>query len=390
MNPERLQAIRDLFPVLEKYLYFNHAGTGPLPRPAVQAVSGYAEQSARLGKVPWPEAEAVVEHVRVQLAELLHVAPRTVAFTKNTSAGIIIAINSIDWQEGDNVVVMEDAFPAVTYPFHFMLPQIRKRWVTSQQLVQGPDCVFELVDDRTRCVALPWVHFLTGARFDATAIAAFCRERGVFFILDAIQGIGVVDTDFSQVGADFVCSHGEKWLLSPQGTGFMHVRPDTLMRIRPANHGWLSARWENFNDISSLKPLSTDARRFEEGTKNYLGIYGMRESLAMLLDVGIGEVERRVRALTARLRHGLEAKGWEILTPAEPERSAGIITCRRERPCPASVLAWLGSANMVCALRENLLRISPHFYNTEEEVDRFLERMNDPDAATAAPADCLT
>ncbi len=390
MNLERLQAIRGLFPVLEKYVYFNHAGTGPLPRPAVQAVSGYAEQSAREGKVPWPEAEGVVGRVRVQLAELLHVEPRTVAFTKNTSAGIIIAINSIDWQEGDNVVLMEDGFPAVTYPFHFMLPHIRKRWVTSRQLVQGPDCVFKLVDNRTRCVALPWVHFLTGARFDATGIAAFCREHGVFFILDAIQGIGVVDTDFSEIGADFVCSHGEKWLLSPQGTGFMHVRPDTLERIRPANHGWLSAHWESFNDISSLKPLSIDARRFEEGTKNYLGIYGQHESLAMLLDVGIGEVERRVRMLTARLRAGLEANGWEILTPADLDRNAGIVTCRKEGVNPASVLAWLTSANMVCALRENLLRISPHFYNTEEEVDRFLERMNEPGAATAAPADCST
>jgi selenocysteine lyase/cysteine desulfurase len=390
MNPERLQVIRDLFPVLEKHVYFNHAGTGPLPRPAVQAVSGYAEQSAREGKVPWPEAEGVVGRVRVQLAELLHVEPRTVAFTKNTSAGIIIAINSIDWQEGDNVVLMEDAFPAVTYPFHFMLPHIRKRWVTARQLVQGPDCVFDLVDNRTRCVALPWVHFLTGSRFDVATVARFCRERGVFTIIDAIQGIGVVDCDWTEVGTDFVSGGGTKWLLSPQGTGFIHVRPDTLERIRPANHGWLSAHWENFNDISSLKPLSVDARRFEEGTKNYLGIYGQHESLAMLLDVGIGEVERRVRMLTARLRAGLEANGWEILTPADPDQNAGIVTCRKEGINPASVLAWLTSANMVCALRENLLRISPHFYDTEEEVDRFLGRMNEPGAATAAPADCST
>ena len=372
MDSARLERIRSLFEVIEKGVYFNHAATSPLPSTAVEAVCEYARRAARDGRVPWPEAEAVVEKTRLQLAELLHVAPETVAFTRNTSSGVVIGLSSIDWQEGDNVVLMKDAFPAVTYPFNFILPDVEKRWVTSASLAGGPECVFELVDGNTRCIALPWVHFLTGSRFDVASIARFCRERGIFFIVDAIQGIGAVDCDWSAVGADFVAGGGPKWLLSPQGTGYLHVRADTLKRLKPTNHGWLSARWESFNEISTPKPLSPEARRFEEGTKNYLGIFGMHESLKLFLETGMPEVETRLREITGHLRNRLEATGWEIVTPAERERSAGTVTCRHAEIDAAGVVEWLADGGMVCAVRENMLRIAPHFYNTEDEVDRFL------------------
>ncbi|MFO7674738.1 MAG: aminotransferase class V-fold PLP-dependent enzyme [bacterium] len=390
MDEQRITSLRRLFPVTERWTWFNHACTGPMPATTVQAVADFVERAARDGEVPYAEAEAMADACRDRLARLLHVPPDSVAFTGSTTAGLLIAVGAVDWRAGDNVVLMEDDFPTVTAPFRFLLPEVEKRFTNSAALVEGPEAVFSLVDRRTRMVAVSWVHFLTGRRFDVRAIARFCRERGVVSVIDAIQGIGAVDCDWTAVDADFVVGHGAKWLLAPQGSGMMHVRPATLAGLRPTHHGWLSADWRDFNDIFSARPLKPGAARFEAGTKNYLGICGLGASLELWDQLGIAAIEARLRALDTRLRSGLEAAGFEIITPAEPERSGGIVTCRKPGACSASLHAFLKAGGFVCALRENLLRVAPHFYNTEAEVDRFVARAADPAALTAPPSDCKT
>jgi selenocysteine lyase/cysteine desulfurase len=267
---------------------------------------------------------------------------------------------------------MRDDFPTVTYPFTFLLPQVEKRWVESGEFAQGPDAVFRLVDGRTRMVAVSWVHFLTGVRFDVAELCRFCRERGVVSVIDAIQGLGVVDFDWSPVGADFVVSHGAKWLLAPQGSGFMYVNPASLPALRPYNFGWLSAAWQEFNDILGDRPMRPDARRYEEGTKNYLGIWGLAGSLRLFDETGMAVVEQRVRMLAGRLRERLGRAGFEIVTPAEPDRSAGIVTCLKPGADMAGLHRRLTEAGICVSLRENMLRIAPHFYNTLEETDRLV------------------
>jgi len=202
--------------------------------------------------------------------------------------------------------------------------------------------------------------------------------------------MGVVDCDWSAVDADFVAGHAAKWMLSPQGTGILQVRQATLEGMRPVNLGWLSADWKEFHDILSLKPLKPGAARLESGTKNYLGICGLNASLALWDEGGAAAMERRIRSLDARLRAGLEGAGFELVTPAEPERSGCMVTGCKPDACSLRIHAWLAEAKMVCAVRENLLRIAPHCYNTEDEVDRFLERIADPRAAEAKPSDCKT
>ena len=152
---------------------------------------------------------------------------------------------------------------------------------------------------------------------------------GVFLIVDAIQGLGVVDMDFSAAGADFVCASTNKWLMSPQGTAVVCINASTMPRLKPYNLGWLSARWEEFNDLLTERALKTDASRYEEGTKNYLGIYGMRESLRIVLGVGPADVEKQVRLLDRPVAPGLLAQDYEIVTPEEPRRNAGIVLCRK-------------------------------------------------------------
>jgi selenocysteine lyase/cysteine desulfurase len=373
MEPERLQSLRALFPIVNRFVYFNNASTGPLPTTARKALDEFLRRSSEEGEIPYPECEAVVEETRGLAARLMHVKPEEIAFTRNASSGIIIAIGSIGWRKGDNLVMMKDAFPADYYPYHYLLPEVEKRYVTSTELAEGPDCVFRLVDRHTRAVALDWVHFVSGIRADIQAIAEFCRPLGVRFLVDATQGLGVVDMDFSKVGADFTCSSACKWLLSPQGIAILHVNPETLPDLRPYNLGWLSARWEEFNDIFSLKELKPGAGRFEEGTRNYLGIYGLHESLKLLLDIGLPAVGARIRALNDLLRRRLVELDFEILTPEEPGRSAGFISGRKPGADMAALHRRLTENRMICALRANCLRIAPHFYNTEEEAGRFIE-----------------
>jgi selenocysteine lyase/cysteine desulfurase len=372
MTDAELRAVRELLPITRNCVYFDNASTGPLPATSVQAIRRFTERCSLEGEIPYEECEAVVEETRRMAAQLLHVRPEEIAFTRNTSGGIILAIGSIPWQRGDNLVMMKDAFPADRYPYHYLLPDIEKRMVASRDLARGVDCVFRLVDRHTRAIALDWVHSPSGIRADIAAVAEFCRPLGVFFIVDAIQGLGVVDLDFSAVGADFVCASTNKWLLSPQGIGLVCVNASTMPRLRPYNLGWLSARWVEFNDLLTERALKTDASRYEEGTKNYLGIYGMRESLKIILGIGLATIEKHIRLLNDRLRQGLRAQGYEIVTPEEPRRSAGITLCRKPDSDMAERHLHLRRNAMVCSLRENCLRIAPHFYNTEAEVERFL------------------
>jgi cysteine desulfurase/selenocysteine lyase len=367
----QLEAIRELFPVTRRYVYLNHASNGPLATPVVQAMKGYIERCSLHGDVPYPEAEAAVEDCRGMAARLMGVRPDEVAFVKNVSAGAIIAIGSIEWQHGDNLVMMKDAFPTNTYPFNYLLPHVEKRYVTSAELAKGPECIYKLVDRHTRAIAIDWVHFLSGVRADIGAIATFCRTRAIHILLDVMQGLGAVSQSFGELGIDFAYAGGGKWLLGPQGSGILYVNSAILPKLKPANLGWLSAQWNDFNDIYTPKPMKPGASRYEEGTKNYIGIYGLRESLRILLDAGTSEVAARVRMLVQLLRQRLEEKGFEIMTPADPQRHAGIITASRPDVDTSALFAQLKQQGFICSLRENRLRIAPHFYNTEEEVERF-------------------
>ena len=196
MTDAQLKAIRELFPVTRRYVYLNHASNGSLAIPVVEAMNGYIERCSLHGEVPYLEAEAVVDDCRELAARLMGVRANEIAFVKNTSAGAIIAIGSIEWQHGDNMILMRDAFPTNTYPFHYLLPHVEKRYVTSAELAKGSECIFKLVDRHTRAIAIDWVHFLSGVRADISVIATFCCMRAIYILFDGMQGLGAVDQSF--------------------------------------------------------------------------------------------------------------------------------------------------------------------------------------------------
>jgi selenocysteine lyase/cysteine desulfurase len=364
---------RKLFLVTKKFIYLNHASTGPLPIPAVKAIEQLSRRYSEQGSIEWAEYENMSNQTRSLAAKMVNSSPDEICFVQNTSQGIIIAIGSIPWEKGDNVILMKDAFPTNLYPFLYLLPDIEKRYVSSSDLNANPDCILTQINERTKAISLDWVNFLNGIRIDLATIARICKEKNIYFIVDGMQGLGAAKIDLSRIQPDFFSAAAPKWLLGPHGIGILYVKRETLGRLKPFNLGWLSANWVNFYDIFTPKSLKTNASRFEEGTKNYLGIVGLQESLKLFHEIGINNVESQIFHITDYLLSKINDLRFEIITPRAREKRAGIISFRRKDKDSMELFMKLKQKKIVCSLRENYIRISPHFYNTTEELDQLIK-----------------
>ncbi len=363
---------RKLFLATEKYIYLNHASTGPLPLPAVKAISDLAKCYSEQGMIEWSEYEALSNSTRNLAAKLVNASPDEIAFIQNISQGIIHAIGSISFENGDNVIILKDAFPTNSYPFRFLLPKIEKRYVASRELIDNPDCLLKLIDRKTRVVSLDWVNFLNGIRIDIKRISQICKEHNVYFIIDGMQGCGAVRIDLNDIQPDFFSSAAPKWLLGPHGIGIFYVNKNILNKLQPSNLGWLSADWDDFYDISTPRKLKNSASRFEEGTKNYLGIVGFQESLKLFDEIGIEKIETQVLDLTEYLLQKINNPQFEIITPIARSQRAGIVTFNKKNVDSMELYKRLRQHNVACSLREGYLRVAPHFYNTPQELDRLV------------------
>ncbi len=368
----QFEKYRKLFLVTKKYIYFNHASTGPLPTTAVKVIEQLSRRYSEQGSIEWEECENLSNSTRDLVAKMINATSEEICFVQNTSQGIIYAIGSIPWENGDNVILMKDAFPTNLYPFLFLLPEIEKRYVTSIELNNNPDCILKQIDNRTRAVALDWVNFLNGIRIDLAYIGQICQDKGIYFIIDGMQGLGAIQLDLKKIQVDFFSSAAPKWLLGPHGIGILYVKHETLGRLKPFNLGWLSADWTDFYDIFTSKPLKTSAARFEAGTKNYLGIVGLQECLKLFHEIGIENIESQIFKITDYLLSKINDLRFEIITPKEKMKRAGIVSFLRKDKDSMELFNRLKQNKIVCSLRENYIRISPHFYNTFQELDRLI------------------
>ena len=368
-----LKHYRKLFLATKHYIYFNHASTGPLPATAVKAIEQLSRRYSEQGSIEWQEYEKLSGGTRELAAKMVNATSDEICFVQNTSHGIILAIGSIPFEKGDNIILMKDAFPTNSYPYLFLLPEVEKRFVTSYELLSDPSRLLKLIDKKTKAVALDWVNFLNGIRIDLALIGQICQDKNIYFIIDGMQGLGAVNLDLKKVHVDFFSSAAPKWLLGPHGIGILYVKKETLARLKPFNLGWLSANWADFYNIFTPKPLKTSAARFEEGTKNYLGIVGLQECLKLFLEIGMDKVESQIFEITDYFIGKINDLRFEIITPKEREKRAGIVSFRRKDKDSMELFMKLKQKNIVCSLREGYIRISPHFYNTTEELDQLIK-----------------
>src|SRR6185436_6782123 len=292
---------------------------GPLPRRGVKRMTALADLVSRTGDRRWLERNAEMDRVRGLAARLLGARhAHEIAFVENTSAGLSLIAGGLDWKSGDNIVSAALEFPSNVYPWM----QLGERGVELRQVPErdgriDPDELLETLDERTRMVALSWVQYASGFRSDLGRIGAACRERGILFVVDVIQGLGALPLDVERDGVDVCAAACHKWLLGPEGVGLLYVSDRVIEQIRPIRSGWRSMR-----KMFDWKELELDfaegAKRFESGTLNAYGIVALGGALEILLEIGTAALERRVLALADRAATGLADLGFQVISSRRP------------------------------------------------------------------------
>lgn len=378
-GPDPLLRFRSEMPVVGRYVYLNHAAIGPLPRRSAARVANLARVISETGDRRWPERNAEIERVRALAARLIGGrAPHEVAFVENTSTGLSLVAEGIDWRPGDNVVGAEGEFPSNAYPWMNVAARkasgVEYRQAPERNGRIDPEDLLARIDGRTRLLALSSVQYATGFRSDLARLGEACRERGALFVVDAIQGLGALAVDVEALGIDVLAAAAHKWLLGPEGIGLLYVSDRAIEELRPTRAGWRSTR--SPYDWSRLDlTFAEGAKRFECGTINGFGIAGLGGSLEILLEAGPEAIERRVLALAERAAAGFEAAGFTLAAPRGDSfrgETSGIVAGTHPKRDSEELAQALAERGVVVSARAGRLRAAPHFYNSEAEIDHFV------------------
>lgn len=368
---------RQEFPVVRERIFLAHAGVCPLPRRVSDAVSAYA------GLCTQGDQETLVTGMQIResrqlAARLLKAQPEEIAFVGPTSLALSLVAAGLAWKRNDNILIYFDDYPANVYPWMALADKgVEVRFLNARQLgVIRPGDVIGQVDEQTRLVALASCHFVSGYRLDLDAVGRALRERGILFCVDAIQTLGAFPTTVEHV--DFLAADAHKWLLGPCAAGVLFVRKSLQERLRPAVFGWHNVRCPDYLAREEMV-YRPDARRYEAGTQNLLGLAGLHAAMKLLLEIGIDNIAAELLRKRSVLVPGLKDKGYTVLQADVPPANAGsIVTFFREGTDMTELSEKLAAAGVVASLRADrsgrkYVRFSPHFYNTDAELQRALE-----------------
>jgi selenocysteine lyase/cysteine desulfurase len=365
-------ALRKEFPVTRHWAYFDHAAVAPMSGRAQQALAEWATDLAENGDVHEPRWLARLEEIRRLAGRLLNADPLDIAFVKNTSEGIGIVAEGFPWQPGDNVVTAAEEYPANIYPWMNLARRgVELRTVPGRGGRVEIDEIRAALDGRTRILTLSFIEFASGFRNDLETLGTLCRERGILFFVDAIQGLGVFPLDVQRAPIDSLAADGHKWLLGPEGAGIFYLRRDLVERLHPVGVGWNSVvGGRNFSRIDfQLKP---HAGRWESGSLNMGGIMALGASLELLLGIGIPAIAARVLELTDQLCARAEAAGFEVFSSRRPVDKSAIVSLIVPGRDPRQTVRHCRGERIAINQRAGRIRLSPHCYNTEEEIEQVL------------------
>jgi cysteine desulfurase/selenocysteine lyase len=360
------------FPVTRRYVYFNHAAVSPLSKRVLKAMDQVSEGFLMKGILCEEEVFERVAAVRDAASRLIGARNDEIAFTKNTTQGVLIAANGIRWKRGDNVVMPSIEFPANVYPWMALEKRgVRVRLVQPREGRVTAEMLSDACTTRTRAVTASFVQFSNGFRLDVQALGSFCRDRGIYLHVDGIQSLGMLRCDVRRMKIDFLSASGHKWLLGPAGAGFFCCRRELIEELDIWNPGWTGVRnpW-SFLDYDPT--YRADAKRYEEGSLNLCGISGLGASIERFLEIGMAPVEQKILRLSELLEEGLRERGYRITSPRGKGERSGILCFRHPGNETEQLYRKLSTARVVASLREGAVRLAPHFYNTEEEVERVL------------------
>ena len=364
------------FPVTRAKIFLGHAGVCPLPRRVAQAISDCAN-GGTLG-----DQEAFVMHrladARNAGAKLLSCQPDEVSLVGPTSLALSFVAAGLNFRKGDNILIYHDDYPSNVYPWMALAAKgVKVRLLNTRGLgaIRAVD-VMGQVDENTRLVALASCHFISGHRLEHDAIGKFLRERGILFCLDAIQTLGAFPTTVEHV--DFLAADAHKWLLGPCGAGIFYVRRDLQEKLNPPVYGWHNVRYPNFVAQEKIE-FRSGAAKFEAGTHNLVGLLGLIAAMELALEIGVENIAAELARKRAWFVPALQKKGFSVLNPEpKPENAGGMASIFLPGKDLAPLHKKLADAGVIASLRtdrqgQNYIRFSPHFYNTDAELQCVLE-----------------
>ncbi len=370
---EKLTQIRRQFPITRNKVFLNHAAESPLPKPVTVAVRKYLDVASRFGGA----SNEFEDLGKQSFARLTGAKPGEIALVENTSMGLNIAANMIQYHPDSKVVTTDLEYPSVVYPW------LRKALGTKIHYVKNVDGKISLddiekaVDDKTVAVAISHVEYANGFRHNLRLLSEMVHEHGAYLVVDAIQSVGTMPIDVERDDVDFFMAAGYKWLLSPPGAAYLYVKDELINKLEPPFVGWASVDQEvfettDFYDIWNLK-LSKTASRFEVGSPSTMSFVGAAEAMKMLLNVGTEKIKTRITKLTDHVIDSAKDLRLKLQTPEEKSCRSGIVNFRVRKPL--RLIERLRKKKIVVSARTHGIRVSPHYYNTEEEIDKLMEEI---------------
>jgi selenocysteine lyase/cysteine desulfurase len=368
--------VRRLFPVTDRYVYLNHAAISPLSTAVTRAIKRQLDEQAASGVEAEYLWEERLEEARSLAAGLINATPSEIAFVTNTSHGLNLFARGIEWRRGDNVVLPRVEFPANVYPWLALSEWgVELRFVDEVEGRIRTADIAGAIDSRTRVAALSFVEYASGFRNDLAAVGRLCRERDIHLVVDAIQGLGALRLDVGECGVSALAAGGHKWLMAPQGTGIFYCPADLVQELRHPMPGWKSVcDWDDYHCFRY--DLFGDSRRYESAQMNFMGITGLLEALRIIHGLGPEAVEARVLELTDHLCRLLTNRGYRVFSPREGEERSGIVSFYPGRSDPDRLRSRLLERGIVVAARAGRIRVSPHFYNTREEIENLVDALD--------------
>lgn len=368
-------AVRNYFPYLKSgIIYFNHASTGPFSDLLTKTLANLLKDKSENNIDDYESFLKIVEESKKFLAEMISCSEDRIAFVDNTSNGLNILTQSIDWEKGDRVLLNDIEFPANVYPFlNLKRFGVEVDFVKSENGIVTADQILDSITPQTKIVSISFVQFISGYRVDLEKIGNYCRANNIIFCVDGIQGIGAIQIDVIKSKIDFLSCGTQKWLLGMQGLAFIYVDKELQKQMYPANVGWLSV--ENAWDLLDYKlELKTSANVFQGGTLNTFGIYAFNSSIKLFKDFGFNEIQTEVISNTKYFISKLNDIGLKcVLSDHLESEFAGIVTINSKNP--EKVVDQLKSKKIICSLREGFIRFAPHFYNTHQEIDSVVDEL---------------
>ena len=370
MNEE----IRRLFPATKKYTYLNSAAVSPMPLTAVNAIRSQLDDVSLNGSANYLEWVATKNRARALIASMLHVQPETLAFMRNTSDGFAAVASGMNWKTGDNIVSFANEFPANFYPWRHVRDRfgVELRLAPEREGRIDLDELISLIDSNTRLVAISTVQYASGFAADLERLAAASHAVDALLAVDMIQGLGARGYDLPALGVDIASGASHKWMCAPEGCGLLYVSNDARDRVDPTFVGWISVEtpWD-FEDRE--QPFKPNALAWESGTGCSSLFYGLEQSVKLLTDIGLNKIEAYLEELTDYLCELVDGNRYESISSRTPGEKSSIVCIRHRNGATSSeIAAHLEREKIIVSPRGDRLRISPHFYNTREEIERLV------------------